>query len=63
MSTITCPRCGTRVEIGQTPVMPFCSIRCQQMDLQSWLNEEHSVPHVPKEDEELESWLSSQQEE
>jgi hypothetical protein len=62
MTTITCLRCGARFEIDQTPAMPFCSVRCQQMDLQGWLNEEHSLPHVPKDDEELESWLSQQEE-
>jgi hypothetical protein len=25
--------------------MPFCSLRCQQIDLGRWLNEEFSVPY------------------
>ncbi|MEM9828388.1 MAG: DNA gyrase inhibitor YacG [Planctomycetota bacterium] len=29
----------------RNPHFPFCSRRCQQLDLASWLNEEIQVPH------------------
>lgn len=32
--------------------MPFCSERCRQIDLGRWLREQHTVPHVPNDDEE-----------
>ena len=31
--------------------MPFCSLRCQQVDLGGWLDEQHGVP-VEHNDEE-----------
>jgi endogenous inhibitor of DNA gyrase (YacG/DUF329 family) len=31
--------------------MPFCSLRCKQIDLGRWLDECYSVPHEPEEDE------------
>lgn len=31
--------------------MPFCSLRCQQVDLGGWLNEQYGVP-VERNDEE-----------
>lgn len=31
--------------------MPFCSVRCQQIDLGRWLGEQYSVPHVPTQEE------------
>ncbi len=39
-----CPTCGTRFSMEQTKVPPFCSERCQMVDLGRWLNEEISVP-------------------
>ncbi|MBX9791581.1 MAG: DNA gyrase inhibitor YacG [Pirellulales bacterium] len=38
--------CGGPVDIKATPAPPFCSARCQQIDLGRWLGEKHSVPHV-----------------
>lgn len=29
--------------------MPFCSVRCQQIDLGGWLNEEIGLPIEPDE--------------
>jgi endogenous inhibitor of DNA gyrase (YacG/DUF329 family) len=31
--------------------MPFCSRRCQQIDLARWLNEEYSAPWVGRDEE------------
>ncbi len=51
-----CPTCESKYNEEQSTALPFCSLRCQQIDLGRWFNEEHSVPHVPSE-EELERML------
>ncbi len=35
--------------------MPFCSPRCQQIDLGRWLGERYSVPVEPSDDDEDEA--------
>ncbi len=40
-----CPTCGTGFLFDETPTPPFCSVRCQQIDLGRWLDEEIGVPH------------------
>lgn len=42
---LTCSSCGRPFHIDQTPTPPFCSERCQLIDLGRWLGEEISVPH------------------
>lgn len=44
MPFVRCPICGKRFDSAATEAMPFCSTRCQQIDLSRWLNEEYSVP-------------------
>ena len=41
----TCPQCGGPVVEAPEAVLPFCSRRCQQVDLNRWLGEEYGVPH------------------
>ena len=31
--------------------MPFCSIRCKEMDICRWLDEDYGLPVEPNEDE------------
>ncbi len=45
-----CPTCGARFNIALTEAMPFCSTRCQQVDLGRWMNEEYGLPVEPDED-------------
>lgn len=42
---VPCPRCRKAV-IWDTnnPARPFCSKRCQMIDLGKWLDEEHRIP-------------------
>ena len=47
MATLKCPICGKVFSAGESPAMPFCSHRCRQMDLGRWLDEKHTLPHVP----------------
>ena len=68
MKQIRCPICGTPLDISSSadssnlarPLLPFCSVRCQQLDLGRWLAEEYHVPRVsdPDDDNEEDSPLS-----
>ena len=43
----TCPTCrGTATKQGNK-LFPFCSERCQLVDLGRWLDEEYRVPDEP----------------
>ena len=50
---LTCPTCGEPVD-QESPltVMPFCSRRCQQIDLGNWLDEKYGFPLEGEEDAE-----------
>lgn len=43
-----CPTCGEMFDPLITPVMPFCSERCQQIDLGRWFDEEIGLPVEPE---------------
>ena len=46
-----CPTCKKPAKPrGENVAFPFCSVRCQQVDLGKWLNEEYRVP-VEEDDE------------
>jgi endogenous inhibitor of DNA gyrase (YacG/DUF329 family) len=51
-----CPICAKATEARpKNPFAPFCSGRCQKVDLGNWLNETYRVPAEPHEvDEEPE---------
>jgi endogenous inhibitor of DNA gyrase (YacG/DUF329 family) len=40
-----CSTCGETFDFQKTKAPPFCSERCQMIDLGRWLDEEISVPH------------------
>jgi endogenous inhibitor of DNA gyrase (YacG/DUF329 family) len=41
----TCATCKKPVKPrAENPAFPFCSTRCQQVDLGKWLNEEYRMP-------------------
>ena len=44
-SAMVCPTCGRAFLLHQTATPPFCSERCQLVDLGRWLNEEIGLPH------------------
>lgn len=46
MTRLRCPICDALFDPERTPAMPFCSARCQQIDLRRWLTEEHAIPSV-----------------
>lgn len=42
---VDCPTCQKSVEWSEkNPYRPFCSKRCQMIDLGAWANEEYRVP-------------------
>lgn len=53
MPTLECPTCRRSVtyrRAAEIPFRPFCSRRCQLIDLGKWLNEEYRVSEeVPPE--------------
>ncbi len=52
-----CPSCDMGVDPRKSPKnLPFCSERCRLIDLGRWLDEEHTLPFDPHDqDEEAES--------
>ncbi|VEC45164.1 zinc-binding protein [Escherichia coli] len=45
--TVNCPTCGKTVVWGEiSPFRPFCSKRCQLIDLGEWAAEENESPAV-----------------
>lgn len=44
VSKLSCPTCGRTFSFSQTVSPPFCSQRCQLIDLGRWLNEEIGLP-------------------
>jgi hypothetical protein len=47
MTTLRCPTCGVTFDASHIGTRPFCSKRCQQIDLGRWLGEQMGLPHVP----------------
>ncbi|KAA5540685.1 DNA gyrase inhibitor YacG [Roseiconus nitratireducens] len=46
---IPCPTCGNRFRMDETQAPPFCSQRCQLIDLGRWLDEDIGLPHCEDE--------------
>ena len=45
VTTVNCPTCNKPVIRGeQSPYRPFCSKRCQLIDLGEWADEEKRIP-------------------
>jgi len=42
-----CPTCGKQVEWKENSFRPFCSERCQLLDLGRWVEGEYRVPGEP----------------
>ena len=67
---VNCPQCQLQVEWSQDSLYrPFCSKKCQLIDLGEWANEEKAIPveplkheqHMAEIDpEEIEAMLSQQ---
>jgi len=45
INTVKCPTCSKMVEwTSDNPWRPFCSKRCQLIDLGEWASESHRIP-------------------
>lgn len=44
MAQLKCPICRQPFDSGHASAMPFCSARCQLVDLHRWLGEAYSLP-------------------
>jgi uncharacterized protein len=44
MSDLRCPVCDQPLDPKTSPAMPFCSLRCKQIDLGRWLSERYTMP-------------------
>jgi len=51
MATMRCSICEKQFDSEKSTSMPFCSLRCKQIDLGRWLNEDYGMPAEPSEDE------------
>ena len=51
--TPRCPMCREIVQWDGNDYRPFCSERCQLIDLGSWATEQYRVPVAPAEPETL----------
>lgn len=41
---LTCSLCGKKFLKSESKTLPFCTARCQQIDLGYWLNESYGLP-------------------
>lgn len=64
---VNCPNCKTPLEWSSaSPFRPFCSKKCQLIDLGEWANEENRIAEksakadLPMDIEEIEAMLSQQ---
>ena len=46
-----CPTCEKPFRPEDSPRLPFCSLRCAEIDLGRWLNEQNGLPVEPDEAE------------
>ncbi|MEX0587069.1 MAG: DNA gyrase inhibitor YacG [Pirellulales bacterium] len=54
MPDLRCPICQQPFDPRSSPAMPFCSVRCRQIDLGRWLGEDYGLP-IESEDPESEA--------
>lgn len=53
MKTVRCPKCGKPTQFSpENRFRPFCSERCQILDLGAWADETYRVPVNQNSDEE-----------
>ena len=53
LQPIRCPVCNKEFLPSAASTMPFCSDRCQKIDLGRWLNEGYGLPVEGQEDVEF----------
>lgn len=58
---VNCPRCGETTRWEGNAWRPFCSVRCRQIDLGAWVDEEYRVATEPADPAEVEALLENSQ--
>jgi len=54
MISAKCPTCGKLLRAETDPAaLPFCSLRCKQVDLGRWLKEGYTIPGRPLDEDEI----------
>jgi hypothetical protein len=48
---VQCPRCGKETEMTGNPFRPFCSDRCQAIDLGNWASGTYRIPEERSQEE------------
>ncbi len=48
---VKCPQCKAEVQWEDNPHRPFCSERCQLLDLGAWAEEQYRIPGAVVDDE------------
>ncbi|WP_036300297.1 DNA gyrase inhibitor YacG [Methylotenera sp. L2L1] len=49
---VACPTCKKLVEFSALNTFrPFCSKRCEMIDLGAWANEDYAIPAAAKDDD------------
>ena len=48
---VACPTCGEKFKYSDSEFRPFCSERCQLIDLGHWLEGDYAIPAEEKIDE------------
>ncbi|MCH2178141.1 MAG: DNA gyrase inhibitor YacG [Mariniblastus sp.] len=52
----TCSMCEKPFDPATSRCLPFCSVRCQQLDLGKWMSESYGLPLDGQEDLDHESF-------
>jgi len=42
-NVVPCSNCGTPADFFTKPMGPFCSVRCQMVDLDRWFSEDYRI--------------------
>lgn len=57
---VTCPVCKQQFKRERSTALPFCSERCQRVDLGRWLGERYAVPYERLHDPDLDETFSDE---
>ncbi len=60
--TRQCPHCSQQVQWPETSTYPFCSERCQLIDLGVWASEGYRLPAEPAAEEEWQDQEADEEE-
>lgn len=50
-----CPICNRPFSTGGNNYIPFCSLRCQTIDLGNWLSDNYRIPVISTDEDEFDA--------